>query len=134
MWPHQHIIHKAKNSIATMSTCVLKGLLRALRKLDESLSWSTRKAVHIKTKCRNCSWLTYGRWIKEEMEEKAYKRMTGLKRSDNIPEWNPCISYKSLFWNHVCDIHWIPHMFFSIDNFWFPDLSLFSFLTLYKII
>lgn len=23
--------------------------------------------------------ITYGRWIKEEMEEKAYERMTGLK-------------------------------------------------------
>lgn len=51
----------------------------------KSSSLSTREVVHIKTKCRNCSWLTCGRWIKEEMEEKAFKRMTGLKRSDSTP-------------------------------------------------
>lgn len=127
LWSHQHIIHKSQE-FRCCSEYLYFERARAIRKLNESSSLSTRKAVYVKTKCKNCSWLSYGRWIKEEMEEKTYKRMTGFKRSDNTPEWNPCISYKSLFWNHVCDIHWIPHMFIFIDKLWFLDLSLFSFL------
>lgn len=87
LWSHQHIIYKSwKFCCSNKQLWLERG--RAIRKSAEkkkSSSLSTREVVHIKTKCRDCSWLTCGRWIKEEMEEKAFKRMTGLKRSDSTP-------------------------------------------------
>lgn len=87
---HQHIIYKSWKFCCPTSNCGWKEV-GLTGKSDEKKvpSLSTRVVVHIKTKCRNCSWLTCGRWIKEEMEEKAFKRMTGLKDQTVPPEWNP---------------------------------------------
>lgn len=121
-----------KNSVAAVRTCVFKK-----GKSYQETRWkrkfkSTKKVVHIKAKCRNYSWLIYGRWIKEEVEEKLTKEWLGSRDELVPPERDPCISYQSLF-----EIMYVASVesnmfFFSIDNSWLPDLSLFSFHTLYK--
>lgn len=90
-------IHKNKNSVAVVCTCVFKK-----GKGYQETRWkrkfkSTKKVVHIKAKRRNYAWLIYGRWIKEEMEEKLTKEWLGSRDELVPPERDPCISYQSLF-------------------------------------